>query len=126
MIQTLDITNFLNSNSQTMNDINEIMDALIQFRDERDWEQFHNPKDLAIALNIEAGELLELFLWKQPEEANKEKVKDELADVFAFAFLLAEKYNLDVKQIVLDKIKRNAEKYPIEKSKGTGKKYSEL
>ena len=83
------------------------------------------PNEL-FGLNIEAGELLELFLWKQPEEANKEKVKEELADVFAFAFLIAEKYNLDIKQIVLDKIKLNTEKYPIDKSKGTGKKYSEL
>ena len=75
---------------------------------------------------MEAGELLELFLWKQPEEANKEKVKEELADILAFSFLLANKYGFDVKQIVLDKIATNNLKYPIEKSKGTAKKYNEL
>ena len=74
-----------------MTDINEITEALLKFRNERDWEQFHNPKDLALAINIEAGELLELFLWKNATDANKEKVKEELADVFAFAFLLADK-----------------------------------
>ena len=104
----------------------EIIDALIKFRNERDWEQFHNPKDLAVALNVEAGELLELFLWKKAEEADKEKVKEELADVFSFAFLLAEKYGLDVKEIVLDKIEKNGQKYTVEKSKGTAKKYTEL
>ena len=109
-----------------MSDIKEITEALIKFRNERDWEQFHNPKDLAVALNIEAGELLENFLWKSHEEANKEKVKEELADVFAYAFLLADKYDFDVKQIVLDKIKSNGEKYPINKAKGTAKKYTEL
>lgn len=109
-----------------MKDVEEIISALIEFRDKRDWEQFHNPKDLAIALNIEAGELLEEFLWKSPEKANKEKVKEELADVFAFAFLLAEKYDLDVKNIVFEKIKKNGEKYPVEKAKGTAKKYNQL
>lgn len=109
-----------------MTDIQEIINKLIEFRNERDWEQFHNPKDLAIAINVEAGELLELFLWKGPEEANKEKVKEELADIFAFAFLLADKYGFDVKQIVLDKIRMNGEKYPVEKAKGTAKKYNEL
>lgn len=104
----------------------EITKALIEFRNERDWDQFHNPKDLALAINVEAGELLELFLWKKPEEANIEKVQEELADVFAFAFLLANKYNFDVKEIVLDKIKKNGEKYPVHKAKGTAKKYNEL
>lgn len=109
-----------------MNDINEIISALIKFRNERDWEQFHNPKDLALAINVEAGELLELFLWKDHSEAKAEKVKEELADVFAFAFLMAEKYNFDVKDIVLEKIAKNAQKYPIGKAKGTAKKYTEL
>jgi len=104
----------------------EIIDELIKFRNDRDWEQFHNPKDLAIAINVEAGELLELFLWKNHEDAKIDKVREELADVFAYAFLLAEKYDLDVKEIVLEKIKKNAEKYPIEKAKGTAKKYNEL
>ncbi len=106
--------------------MHEITEALIKFRNERDWEQFHNPKDLALAINIEAAELLELFLWKNAEDANPEQVKEELADVFAFAFLLAEKYGFDVKEIILDKIKKNGEKYPIDKAKGTAKKYNEL
>lgn len=109
-----------------MKDIEEITNALIKFRNERDWEQFHNPKDLTVALNIEASELLEEFLWKKPEDAKTEKVKDELADVFAYAFLLADKYNFDVKQMVLDKIKKNGQKYPVDKAKGTAKKYNQL
>ena len=109
-----------------MSEINNITEALLTFRNERDWEQFHNPKDLSIALSIEANELLELFLWKKPEEANLEKVKEELADVFAYAFLIAEKYNLNVEEIVLDKIKKNAEKYPVDKAKGKSDKYDQL
>ena len=109
-----------------MSDIEEIIEVLIDFRNERDWQQFHNAKDLSMAINIEAGELLELFLWKDPADADKEKVKEELADIFSFAFLLAEKYNLDVKKTILEKIKENGEKYPIEKAKGTAKKYNQL
>lgn len=109
-----------------MSDLKDLTSALLKFRDERDWAQFHNPKDLALALNIEAGELLETFLWKSSEQADIERVKEELADVLAFALLLAERYNFDVKQIVLEKIAKNALKYPVEKSKGVAKKYSEL
>jgi NTP pyrophosphatase (non-canonical NTP hydrolase) len=109
-----------------MKDLEEITLELLKFRNERDWAQFHNPKDLALAINVEAGELLELFLWKNSENANTEKIKEELADVLAYAFLLAEKYNFDVKEIVLEKIAKNGEKYPVEKAKGTAKKYDEL
>ena len=109
-----------------MSDTKVITDALVKFRDERDWEQFHNSKDLALALSIEASELNELFLWKKAEDVNIEKLKNELADVFAYAFLMAHKHNLDVKSIVLDKIKLNGEKYPVEKAKGSAKKYNEL
>jgi NTP pyrophosphatase (non-canonical NTP hydrolase) len=109
-----------------MKENEEIIQALLRFRNERDWEQFHNPKDLTLALNIEAGELLELFLWKDATDANQDKIKEELADVFAYAFLIADNYKLDVKQIILDKIKKNAEKYPVDKAKGTAKKYTEL
>ena len=104
----------------------KIINKLKQFRDKRDWQQYHNPKDLAVALSIEAGELLEAFLWKQSEEADIEKIKEELADVFAYALLLADKYDLDIEKIVLDKIAKNEEKYPISKSKGSSKKYTEL
>ncbi|WP_373553630.1 nucleotide pyrophosphohydrolase [Haliscomenobacter sp.] len=109
-----------------MTDLQEIIDQLIEFRNDRDWEQFHNPKDLALAINIEAGELLELYLWKNADDADQEKVKEELADVFSFALLLAHQYGLDVKQIIFDKIAKNAEKYPVEKAKGSAKKYDEL
>ncbi len=109
-----------------MKDIDIIINKLIEFRNERDWEQFHNPKDLALAISIEASELNELFLWKNSEDANINKVKEELADVFAYAFLLADKYNFNVKDIVLNKIKQNGVKYPISKAKGTAKKYNEL
>jgi NTP pyrophosphatase (non-canonical NTP hydrolase) len=109
-----------------MPELKEITDELLKFRNEREWEQFHNTKDLALAISIEAGELLELFLWKNAEDANKEKVKEELADIFSFAFLLADKYGFDVKQIMFDKIKSNSEKYPVNKAKGTAKKYDEL
>lgn len=109
-----------------MSQFKTITNTLLKFRKERDWEQFHNPKDLSIALSIEANELLELFLWKKPEDADLDRVKDELADVFAYAFLIAEKYDLDIEKIVLEKIKKNAEKYPVEKSKGKSDKYNQL
>ncbi|HLO60131.1 MAG TPA: nucleotide pyrophosphohydrolase [Bacteroidales bacterium] len=110
-------------------EIDALSQELIRFRDERHWQQFHNSKDLALAISIEAAELNELFLWKTVEEAEKvdrEKLKEELADVFAFALLLAEKHDFDVKEIVLEKIRKNNEKYPVEKSRGTAKKYNEL
>ena len=109
-----------------MSELKKLEDLLVQFRDERDWEQFHNPKDLAVALSIEANELLETFLWKKAEDANVEKVKEELADVLAYSLLIAHHYNLDVSQIIKDKVAKNAEKYPVEKSKGTATKYNEL
>ena len=109
-----------------MSDFNTITDLLIKFRDDRDWKQFHNSKDLALAISIEASELNELFLWKENEDVNIGKLKEELADVFSFALLLAEKHNLDVSSIIKDKIKLNGEKYTVEKSKGSAKKYNQL
>lgn len=109
-----------------MSDLEELRLAVVKFTQERDWDQFHNGKDLAIALSIEAAELNEAFLWKDASQVNVEKVKEELADIFNYALLIADKYGLDVKQIVLDKIKRNAEKYPVEKAYGSAKKYNEL
>lgn len=106
--------------------MHEAIAKLRQFRDERDWKQFHNPKDLSLALSIEAAELLEVFLWKSPEQADLEKVKEELADVIAYALLLADSYDLDVEQIVLDKIALNEKKYPVSKARGTATKYTEL
>ncbi len=109
-----------------MNDIETIQAELRKFNQERDWDQFHNGKDLAVAISIEAGELLEAFLWKSPEDAKVEKVREELADVLNFAFQMADKYNLDIKEIMLEKIRKNAEKYPVEKAKGSAKKYNEI
>ena len=109
-----------------MSDLEELRQAIVKFTQERDWDQFHNGKDLALALLIEAAELNEAFLWKDVSEVNVEKVKEELADVFNYAILIADKYDLDIKQIVLDKIRRNAEKYPVEKAYGSAKKYNEL
>ena len=112
-----------------MTDIEKITQALVDFRDARDWKQFHDSKNLATALSIEIAELNELFLWKDiadSENVDKERIKEELADVFAYAFLMAEKHGLDVKEIVLEKIKRNGEKYPVDKAKGTATKYTDL
>lgn len=109
-----------------MSDIQDLRNAIVQFTRERDWDQFHDGKNLAIALQLEASELLEAYLWKDAEDVSIDKVKEELADVFNYAFLIADKYNLDVTQIVLDKMQKNAEKYPVEKAKGTAKKYNEL
>lgn len=109
-----------------MTDIEEITLKLRQFNQERDWDQFHNGKDLAIALSLEASELLECFLWKAPEDAETEKIREELADVLNYAFQMADKYGLDIKQIMLEKLERNARKYPVEKAKGSAKKYNEL
>lgn len=109
-----------------MSDFEELKSKIKQFSIERDWDQFHNGKDLAIALSIEASELQEAFLWKNPEDVKIEKVREELADVFNYAILIADKYNLDIREIVLKKLEKNAEKYPVDKAKGTAKKYNEL
>ena len=107
-------------------DIELIMKEIVRFTEDRDWDQFHNGKDLALALSIEASELNEAFLWKKPEEVNIEKVKEELADIMNNAFLIAHKYDMDIKEIILNKLKRNGEKYPVNKAKGSAKKYNEL
>jgi NTP pyrophosphatase (non-canonical NTP hydrolase) len=104
----------------------QVINELRRFRDERDWAQFHNPKDLAIALSIESTELLELFLWKSHEEVDVAKLKEELADVFAYAFLLADKYGFNIDEIVREKLKKNAERYPVAKAKGKATKYDQL
>ena len=110
----------------TMSDLEELRKAIVQFTQERDWDQFHNGKDLALALSIEASELNEAFLWKEAKDVNVEKVKEELADIVNYAILIADKYDLDIKQIVLDKLRRKEEKYPVDKAYGSAKKYDEL
>lgn len=109
-----------------MDKITGIIQHLRQFNEERDWEQFHDAKNLALALSIEVAELNEAFLWKSPKEADVDKIKEELADIFLYAFMIADKYNLDVHDICMKKIQINSEKYPVEKAKGTAKKYNEL
>ena len=109
-----------------MSDLEELRQAVVLFTQERDWDQFHDGKNLALALSIEAAELNEAFLWKEAKDVKVDKVKEELADIINYALLIADKYNLDIKQIVLDKIRRNAEKYPVEKAYGSAKKYNEL
>ncbi|MEY8742390.1 nucleotide pyrophosphohydrolase [Bacillales bacterium AN1005] len=112
-----------------MNEIKELRDKVIKFRDDRNWKQFHNPKDLALSLSLEASELLENFQWKSSEEAvsvNLENIKDELADVLIYAMLLANDLNLDVEEIVKNKIGKNEMKYPVDKSYGVKNKYTDL
>lgn len=109
-----------------MSEIKNIIDKIVKFRDERDWEQFHNAKDLALAISIEASELNELFLWKSADDVELEPLKDELADILAFSFLLANKFNLDISEIITSKLEKNAQKYPISKAKGSSKKYDQL
>lgn len=109
-----------------MSDIAEIQKAIVDFRDARNWAQFHTPKDLAICLSVEASELLECFLWKESKDANHEKISAELADVFYSAFLLAHQFGFDVKGIVMKKLEENGRKYPVDKATGSNKKYDEL
>jgi NTP pyrophosphatase (non-canonical NTP hydrolase) len=109
-----------------MDTIDELTNVLRNFRDKRDWEQFHNPKDLALALSVEASELLELFLWKKYEDVDRGKIEEEIADVLSYLLLLADGYNINIKQVLLKKVELNEIKYPVSKSKGTSKKYNEL
>ena len=109
-----------------MDTVQKIIQALRKFNDERDWSQFHDTKNVALASSIEASELNEVFLWKNPSDIDNEKIKEELADVFLYSFLMADKCGLNVEQICMDKIKRNNEKYPVAKSKGKNLKYTEL
>ena len=107
----------------------ELMNKINQFRDDRDWRKFHNEKDLAISISLEASELLELFQWKKSEEvveSSLEEIKEELADVFIYSFMMADNLNLDVEEIIKSKLDLNEQKYPVEKSRGSNKKYNEL
>ena len=107
----------------------ETIDQVLKFRDDRDWKQFHNPKDLAISISLEAAELLEVFQWSGEDlrcEEKIDKIKEELADVVNYAILMADVCNLDLDEIVRAKVKRNNEKYPVEKAYGVKDKYTEL
>ena len=114
--------------------LQEIKDRVLAFAKERDWEQFHAPKNLSMAIAAEAAELMEHFLWQSPEascsdmeaENLRSKVEEELADVFIFAIEFANMTDIDIATIIDTKMKRNAEKYPVEKAKGRSVKYTEL
>ena len=105
------------------------MDKINKLRDDRDWRQFHNEKDLAISISLEAAELLELFQWKYPEEVREtsiERIKEELADVLIYSHMLASNLDLDIDEIIEEKLEMNNLKYPVDKSKGNKEKYTEL
>ena len=106
--------------------IQALTDAVIAFRDARDWAQFHDPKNLAIALSVEAAELNERFLWKRPEEADTDGVREELADVLIYSLLLAHHYGLNPVDIVREKLSVNERKYPVDRSRGRADKYTDL
>lgn len=107
----------------------ETIEQVLRFRDDRNWRQFHNPKDLALSISLEAAELLEVFQWSGSDtvcESKKDKIKEELADVLNYCILMADVCGLDMDDIVQEKIKRNNEKYPVEKAKDSAKKYNEF
>ena len=107
----------------------ETIDQILKFRDDRDWKQFHNPKDLAISISLEAAELLEVFQWSAEDvicSDKIEKIKEELADVVNYCVLMADTCGLDLDEIVQEKLKKNNEKYPVVKAKGSKEKYNSL
>lgn len=112
--------------------ISEITEIISKFRDERDWKQFHNLKDLALSLNLEASEVLEHFQWKNSTEINifdadkKDKIMEELADVLYWIVLMANDLELNLSEAFINKMKKNSDKYPVDKSKGQNTKYTEL
>lgn len=110
-------------------DMSQAVEEVIAFRDERDWKQFHTPKNLAISLCIESSELLEIFQWsdtKEIDEQKKERIEEELADVLIYAIYLADSIGVELPDIILKKVETNRKKYPVEKASGTSKKYTEL
>lgn len=115
-----------------MKNIEELTQMIIDFRNDRDWEQFHNPKDVALSLVLEASEVLEHFQWKNGEKleeyvkTHKEHIGEELADVFYWVLLLSHDLNIDISDALEKKIIKNAEKYPIDKAKGVNLKYNKL
>lgn len=105
------------------------IEQVLKFRDDRNWKQFHNPKDLAISISLEAAELLEVFQWSGPDtvcEEKKDKIREELADVLIYCTMMADVCGLDMDEIVRGKLQRNNEKYPVEKARDSARKYDEL
>jgi len=109
--------------------LDKLINKIVEFRDERNWKQYHNPKDLAISISLEAGELLEIFQWKSSERAvrdNLGSIKDELADIMIYTLLLFNELGIDPERAVADKLVKNAAKYPVEKAYNSNKKYTEF
>ena len=109
--------------------MDELEKKINEFRDERDWRQFHNEKDLAISISLEASELLELFQWSSSEEivqTKRNEIEDELADVMIYSMMLASNLDINIEEIILNKLRKNNEKYPVEKSRGNKEKYTDL
>jgi dCTP diphosphatase len=108
-----------------------LKEQLKQFSAERDWDQFHSPKNLSMALAVEASELLEIFQWMQeaesldPDIKTRERIREELADVFVYCLLMSNKLGIDLVAVATDKLQKNAAKYPADRVKGTSKKYTE-
>ncbi len=112
-----------------MDSIKELQEKVVAFRDARNWKQFHNPKDLALSISLEAAELLEVYQWSGADlfvDKKQDKVKEELADVLIYCMLMADACGLDISEIVLKKLETNNEKYPIEQAFGKADKYTEL
>jgi NTP pyrophosphatase (non-canonical NTP hydrolase) len=110
-------------------DLSTITEQIIAFRDQRNWKQFHTIKDLLLGLNIEISELQELVLWKNEQEINaidNEKIQDEMADIFIFLTYIAAHFDIDLMSAVERKLEKNGKKYPVDKSYGSNKKYTEL
>lgn len=106
-----------------------VIEEILKFRDEREWKQYHNPKDLAISLSLEAAELLENFQWSSSEEAVNKRlscIEEELADVLIYSVLFADAVDLDLNEIIVKKLSMNNKKYPIKKAFGKKEKYTEL
>jgi len=107
----------------------KLIEKIINFRDDRNWSQFHNPKDLAISISIEANELLELFQWnsnKETVENNLQDLQDELADIRIYCILMADKLDIDLEKAVEHKLDKNKGKYPVEKAYNSKEKYDKL
>ena len=107
----------------------ETIQRVLRFRDDRDWRQFHTPKDLAISMSLEAAELLELFQWSGTDlecTEKRDKLREELADVLSYCILMADVCGLDLDEIMNEKITKNEAKYPVEKARGNAAKYTEL
>ena len=114
-------------------DIEELQKKVVAFRDARDWAQYHNPKDLAISISLEASELLEIFQWKNSQEVRaaksdpeeRRRVKEELGDILIYALNMCHAFGFDPSEVILEKLKINEKKYPVEKAKGSAKKYTQ-